>query len=763
MSRTGIGGDDDGPTAGDGGGSSAAGGEDGAADADASRSGTPVDERVVLANGLALDKRDEFAARKHVSSDVDLRRIALLGPVFWTATSLASLLAVVVGIALLVSDAFTGADAVLAVRSALGGDLVGLLSTYPIAAVVVALLVAHLWHYLVSPVRGAAAQLGSQVRRALDHLHQLLLVARWDTLKVGNYWFPFTAHLSDRDPLLLLGREDVAVTGTYGDRPHYRNVFVDAVYVRFRGGPRRLALERALFDDRVRRFRAALLAGLAIPVVVGSVATALGLTVPPRTIPAVAGALVVAAAVAPWRVPWREAIPAAAVVVALWLAAGVGPLPGFPVLCAAAFVAALVPLAATRTLGFRSRFYGESAAFSRSDVVLNEPEAGEGRTRLGNSLVGYGVFYVSEYLRELLGTDRRTRIGAGPELSDALAADDDAAAVAAAAGLETAWAGGSLRGDETVDVEVVGVDTLTTTTDPARGPVGRVVAALRRLAGEGDDDVTTDVVRTGSRHGIRLPVKTFASVAHAPDRLDGSLPATPLLAGAEWPEDRVHHVFLGGAEHNVGLRKLVLALKAAGYENVDLAENAFADPDGIQFPAEYFVSAVVDEDLLSRDDPAFLLLRHPLGENGREEDGGDDGSGDEDGVGSGDEDGVGSTGETGTEEAHAVVGLSALGSKAGFLFWNDQRRRGFPDLDADVLYRVTYDDEDVDDLGDPFFDERAADRLRIEIGDAEVAETPTETRLGRADLSIAFHEGGSDDSATPGAETDDATRGGAEP
>ncbi|GAB3420336.1 hypothetical protein GCM10027435_22810 [Haloparvum alkalitolerans] len=724
MSRTGTDGGDDEPAA------------PGERDADSGAG----DERVVLANGLALDKRDEFAARKHAASDSDLRRIALLGPAFWTATSLASLLAVVVGIVFLVSDAATGADVALVLRAALGGDLVGLLSTYPIAVVAGALIVAHLWHYLVSPVRGAVAELGSRVRRALDHLRQLLLIARWDTLKVGNYWFPFTTHLSDRDPLLVLGRDDVAVTGTYGDRPHYRNVFVDAIYVRFRGGPRRLDLEHALFDDRVRRFRAMLLVGLAIPVAVESIAAVLGRTAPPTTTAGVAGVLALAAAVAPWRVPWREAAPAAAVVGALWLASNAGPLPEFPVLCAAAFLAVLAPLAATRTLGFRSRFYGESAAFSRSDVVLNEPDTGEGRTRLGNSLLGYGVFYVSEYFRELLGSDRRTRVTAGAELADALAADpDDHAAVAAAAGLETAWAGGSLSGEETVDVEVVGVDTLVTTTDPHRGPVGRVVAALRRLAGEGDDDVTTDLDRTGTSRGIRLPVKAFASVAHSPGRLDGSLPETPIFAGVEWPEERVHHLFLGGAEHNVGLRKLVLALKAAGYENVDLAENAFVDPDGIQFPAEYFVSAVVDKDLLSRDDPAFLLFRHPFDGGSRETD---------------DEN------ANGGQHAHAVVGLSALGSKAGFLFWNDQRRRGFPDLDPDVLYRVTYDDEDIDDLGDPFFDERAAERLRIEVGDAEIVEAPTETRLGRADLSIAFHEDAAGESEAESAETGDARRGG---
>ncbi|WP_058367592.1 hypothetical protein [Haloparvum sedimenti] len=723
MSRTGTdGGDDDGATEPD----------ERGADSEA------VDERVVLANGLTLDKRDEFAARKHAASDSDLRRIALLGPAFWTATSLASLLAVVAGIVFLVSDAATSADVALVLRAALGGDLVRLLSAYPIAVVAGALLVAHLWHYLVSPVRGAVTELGSRVRRAFDHLRQLLLIARWDTLKVGNYWFPFTAHLSDRDPLLVLGRDDIAVTGTYGDRPHYRNVFVDAVYVRFRGGPRRLELEHALFDDRVRRFRAMLLIGLAIPVATESITAALGRPMSPTTTAGVAGVLVLAAAVAPWRVPWREAVPAAVVVGALWLASNAAPLPEFPVLCAAAFLAVLVPLAATRTLGFRSRFYGESAAFSRSDVVLNEPDTGEGRTRLGNSLLGYGVFYVSEYFRELLGPDRRTRVTAGAELADALAADpDDHAAVAAAAGLETAWAGGSFSGEETVDVEVVGVDTLVTTTDPHRGPVGRVVAGLRRLAGEGDDDVTTDLDRTGSSHGIRLPVKAFASVAHSPERLDGSLPEEPIFAGVEWPEERVHHLFLGGAEHNVGLRKLILTLKAAGYENVDLAENAFADPDGIQFPAEYFVSAVVEEDLLSRDDPAFLLFRHPI--DGRTAEGDDDAEG---------------------EQAHAIVGLSALGSKAGFLFWNDQRRRGFPDLDPDVLYQVTYDDEDIEDLGDPFFDERAAERLRIEVGDAEVLEAPTETRLGRADLSIAFRDDGGGGPDTGSAETGDARRGG---
>ncbi|MEF8915819.1 hypothetical protein [Natronomonas sp.] len=63
-------------------------------------------------------------------------------------------------------------------------------------------------------------------------IRNIPVVFRLETWQNFNYWHPFTSHLSDRDPLVVLSEDDgTAVSGVFADEPHYGSVFVDSVYV----------------------------------------------------------------------------------------------------------------------------------------------------------------------------------------------------------------------------------------------------------------------------------------------------------------------------------------------------------------------------------------------------------------------------------------------------------------------------------------------------------------------------------------------------
>lgn len=243
-----------------------------------------------------------------------------------------------------------------------------------------------------------------------------------------------------------------------------------------------------------------------------------------------------------------------------------------------------------------------------------------------------------------------------------------------------------------------------------------------------------------------------------------------------WNDDTVHSVFLGGGEHQQGINKLVLALKSEGFDNVDVLENAFsadvsdgtddlraqlrrrasnlgdvmrsirngesatddgdeellealeelaeelgrkpteseveatddlsltdleeqfgsleaamdaaelADNDAL-FPTEYFVSFVGAEESFRQKDHGFVLFRHRLETDGDQ-----------------------------TRWAHVIIGMSAVATKAGMLYWDYLFKNGFEDpendefgaFEEDVIHFVScpgpIDFEAVDDIGDLYLD-----------------------------------------------------------
>lgn len=104
----------------------------------------------------------------------------------------------------------------------------------------------------------------------------------------------------------------------------------------------------------------------------------------------------------------------------------------------------------------------------------------------------------------------------------------------------------------------------------------------------------------GRRTGLRLPIKKFMSVRHElpveaienPTSRDAGPEDLLFFADSKeeekeqnedseegpalWDEDVIHCLFLGGGEHQQAINKLLLALKAEGYDNVDILENAFS-------------------------------------------------------------------------------------------------------------------------------------------------------------------------------------------
>lgn len=635
-----------------------------------------ADRRIVVGTGRDLDKQDRYEVTKHVARDWDVWKLSLLGPVLWSAVRLlvlgGTLLYVAYSLQGYGSDLALLIDSVAAVSAA---DVGRGVRAHSVAVLLGATLGSWILYRVMLALQGLLGDIGSQLRTAGHQLRHLAVLFDLDTWLPQNYWYPFTSHLSDRDPLVVLSNADLdaAVSGAYVDIPYYKNVFVDAVYVRFEGLSPGRRFELWWFGYRVTLGRRLVAVALLGVVLVGRL-DGVALTA------ALACLLGVAAVI------WFSvsALPAAAAVVTAVVAATAWPVPlsvaagptwtALETASVAGLALYVVAATAFRYVRFHRRFYGNSAGFSRFGTLTGDEETAlfgdDAAERLGNSLVGYGIFYVSEFLWSVVG-DRSYHV------ETAASADDPFRAAAADAGTDLLRSAAPRphRTEEESDVTatVAGVDFVRHDWSPhwrdSLSPGRPRTASL----GDGDDRV---VDRVGDARGVRLPVKRFVSVPWWAAG-DATLDEGPdFYFDAAWRDEEVHYLLLGGAEHQEGLVAFIRYLKSQGYENVDLLENAFADEGDLKFVSEYFVSSVIrgDEDFRGdADENVFLFLRHRIADDPE-------------------------------RWVHVLYGMGALESKMGFLYWYDAFADSGFDGEADVLYRVSYTQAGIDDVGDLYTD-----------------------------------------------------------
>jgi hypothetical protein len=382
--------------------------------------------------------------------------------------------------------------------------------------------------------------------------------------------------------------------------------------------------------------------------------------------------------------------------------------------------APLVPLVTAYTrryVAFLYWFYANSAGLSSYSDLLNPKEVpnlirDEDRNVLSNSLSGYGLFYLSEFFFQVFGDgrydldlDSASLVDSPGEVRFYNDPNDKWASIAATELLWSAMPAESVAAaqrDETDDADVTvtlaGVDYYTTETTDSPGLLAGLLEKVGGQPSERRDKDRLVKATAGSKRGIRLPVKRFMSVpdeTHTDVIDEGPDAVASLYTADEWADERTHSVLLGGGEHQQGINKLVLSMKAQGYDNIDVLENAFTgtanevdstdetDDDAsdgtldiAEFPTEYFVSFVggdtsffrdVDDDDTLEDRDIFLLMRHQVAEDP-------------------------------AQFVHVVTGMSAVATKTGFLYWYDRFSNDGDgptleeELEPDTIYVVHHPD-----------------------------------------------------------------------
>lgn len=754
------------------------------------------EKRLVVANGIDLDKRYFYEITKAISRDRDLRKLSLFGPPIWALVAL-------VGFFLAATAALQGLRSIItAIFAVVNWTEVSLWAIITLlGATVIGITVLFVFRVYVTDF----VEL-EKIKRRFWALFNVFNRDVWQNL---NYWHPFTSHLSDRDPIVPLSSGvDAPVSSIYSDGPHYQNVFVDALYIRPRGDQswtQRIAYTLYKWDRVRRHLRRSLyvVAGLATLVAVLQVAGLIGTPTLGPILSAVLGIVVLLALV----------------VLVLTVVAG-------------------------NYLYFHLQFFSDSAGLSRYEQLLNpEDESilsrGE-KIGLANSMNGYGIFYVSRFVASLFGRQRydvsldpEALAPGAPEWEAVIIRDDTIEVIfhmpvkVTSNEYELNDGSGKEHGSKAFTIMRDGekllvdritnagsgrvrlsfdgrvafdeLDTIKLTYDGDSGTVtsqeeirarsfeftlnadGTNVATVD-MEGEEDaiivverenkpNDRTTfpatgfdsspsdehataaaaeilwaslpaDAVRdppdnpdltlaltgvdyytirqrgdrdrlvketAGEREGYRLPVKKFMSVRHGFDTEALRVPENPekLLYSGSWREQELHTLYVGGGEHQQAINKLLLVLKSEGYQNIDIRENAFAvgptskavdqlrrrirsddedmdtDEDKqVTLPIEYFVSLVSGGNDFFRQDTnrhghGFLLFRHELDREADQR-----------------------------EYVHILIGMSAVGTKIGALFWQylvtnefrfsvtpgesdagtEQPDGTLPSLEEDVLY-----------------------------------------------------------------------------
>lgn len=649
-----------------------------------SEDGQPASgERIVVTNGVDLDKRYFYESIKAVAWDWEIRRLSLIGPPLVLLVVLLMLFYFYLAVPTL-PFGVPEANAIVETTTGFvsGSDFGALLVVFGGFALLL-VVGPHL-----RAIQSDLLERGAALWRYLRSVGHLRHRSPWQNL---NYWHAFTTHLSGRDPLVVLTETaETTVSGVYADSPHYGNVFVDAVYVRVRGEDLswRQRVCQWVQDATRRKLRLAVLGTPVVLALFRSNEIALG----------------------------------NAGVEGILLSDGL-------------FVASLVSAGALLTaaapfLQFRTWFFVKTVRESGYSTLLDdsgilEPSGSDDRIRLSNSMFGYGLFYVSEFFYHLFGDQKYDVEVDVADLLDEERGDgfpttaygSPSSAEAIAAARELVWsalpassveAAADGIDDPDLSVEIVGVDYYT--------------------FGDEDDDAFRSA-RVGERGGFRLPVKKFMSVPHGTDRERVEKPPSPtpnLHRHDSWDEETTHHLLLGGGEHQQGLNKLFLALKAQGYTGVDVLENAFAGqvdetvPDDgpypfVLFPTEYFVAfAGGNADFFRHEDDAFALFRHRVEED---------------------------------EWVHVLMGTGAAGTKLGFLYWLDQYDRGFEDVPPDEFQFLTHPSVDgvdgLDDVGDLYMDTswRGSDALTFTRHERDVTDgavSPPEIDLAYYDLDVTY-------------------------
>ncbi|MEF8806781.1 hypothetical protein [Natronomonas sp.] len=683
--------------------------------------------RVVIANGMDIDKQYFYEVTKQVSRDWDIRKISLLGPPLWAGLSLLFLFLAGRGLArsglALIEGFWDGILRLLADPAAMLADNAFYFFVVTLVVVFIVKPLVDLLRFDLSFQSSVETFVGS-----LSNVRNVFTAEVWQNL---NYWHPFTSNLGDRDPLILLGEETESdVSGVYADGPHYGNVFVDSVYVTV-DGPEvgfQQRLLGALYDHQMRRVRRGVLVVVALTS---------GFWLLNR---AVTADLLFLESV----IPWTEVV--AAVLLVGVAVLGLMYLSGHP--------------------SFHARFYADSAGLSRYNQLLDDPEIhkpteSDERLSLSNSMSGYGLFYVSEFLQTHYGDGR---YDVSIDVDSLTAGEEDSfpamgftkqpnGSHAISAASELLWSAvppASVRSSDQesdVTVELNGIDYLTIE-DHSPDRLERFSQwAISQFETDSDDEDGPTQRRltkraVGERRGIRLPVKKFMSVPHdqSAAAVESSPDETPdLYVHDEWDEDERHYLLLGGGEHQQGINKLTLALKAEGYTNVDVLENAFSGTgqtdaangnrvyDSTLFPTEYFVSFVGgDAEFFRQDDAGFLFFRHQLPVDGE------------------------------TRWIHVLIGMSAVGTKVGFLYWLDRFERGEEPFDGvedgeeDVVHFVTHpgptDFDGIDDIGHLYLDTSWREEgLTVEVTEddtyenVEPTDDPDEKRLGMRYYTLDLH------------------------
>lgn len=738
-------------------------------------------ERVVVANGLGIDKRYFYEVLKRAALDTDIRRLSLLGPPLWALIVLSGAWLFVRSIVspssllTLVGSVLTGMGTVaatagnaqarqeaiqrVAVRvnelstTVVSGSTTDLATALLLALVAIAILFigyTQIWELLDG--------ITETFERSFSRAMNVPVVLRAETWQNLNYWHPFTSHLSDRDPLAVLSNlEEADVSSVYADEPHYKNVFVDSIYLEIDAGGSSRNWEllygyRGRYVRRAVLFAVALLGLVALDGVLGVSSVPALASIDWPLVAVLAGLAVIGhsarvavlGGVAGIGTAWLGALTPRVVTIN----ANLFVLLAFALVLFVVLFTVFHPRA-RKYVVFNRWFLANSAGLSTYNEFLNSLDIDDlyredDRNVLSNSFAGYGLFYLSELLYRVFGTGRYTvtadsdalcpdeqdptqfhepigdldaAVGAMELLwsavpassvaaahgdagdddspngaakqsgrSDAAASTNEGESAVVGPATEAAETDGgetiddTSDGDADVSVTLAGVDYYTIRNRKSDGWRDRIanVPLLGDLVGEVESEERKRFERAlaGSRKGIRVPIKKFMSVPDGtpPTVLDeGPMAVASLYEPDSWRGDRTHTVLLGGGEHQQGINKLVLSMKAKGYDNVDVLENAFVGEDedaadAAEFPTEYFVSFVggdnefvrdVEGDDALEDREVFLYMRHRTEAD---------------------------------RDTHLIIGMSAVATKTGFLYWHDRFANDVADdADGPALTELEYD------------------------------------------------------------------------
>lgn len=161
-------------------------------------------KRIVIVNGFAYDKRLLHEVTKKISWDCDILKLAFLGPILWVVMAFFVLILIVLSLIELFQLL----------------KLKGHTYIIPIAFFVI-FYFGGLYLYHIE----------SLLKTFWKAVKVFFRCATWKAL---TYWHAFPSHLSDKDPLVILSNcvTDAKISSVYLDGPYYKNIFVDAIYVR---------------------------------------------------------------------------------------------------------------------------------------------------------------------------------------------------------------------------------------------------------------------------------------------------------------------------------------------------------------------------------------------------------------------------------------------------------------------------------------------------------------------------------------------------